>query len=131
MWEELFHNFANAITITGASGVKHGSNGLATVQVGEPATIDSGTGGKSIWYNWTAPASGSVTFDTIGSDFDTLLAAYTGAAVGSLVSIAENDDGAGIAPRSRITFTAVSGTTYRIRVDGFSGDSGLVTLNWA
>ena len=31
-----------------------------------------------MWYQWTAPLSGLVTFDTFGSNFDTLLGVYTG-----------------------------------------------------
>src|SRR5205814_9527834 len=32
--------------------------------------------------------------------------------------------------QSQISFTAVSGTTYSIAVDGYGGASGAVTLNW-
>ena len=31
-------------------------------------------GGVSVWYRWTAPMDGFVSVDTVGSDFDTLLA---------------------------------------------------------
>ena len=37
-------------------------------------------GRSSVWYRWTAPFSGPVALDTCGSDFDTLLAVYTGTA---------------------------------------------------
>src|SRR5207247_9217150 len=86
-------------------------------------------GGHSIWYACTAPTAGSVTVDTIGSSFDTLLAAYTGSSVSALTTIASNDDASGT--QSRITFTAAAGTTYRIAVDGYGGASGSVTLNWS
>jgi len=122
-------NFANAITITGASGTIAGSNVGATVEPGEPTSEVGAPVHTSIWYNWTAPASANVTFDTFGSDYDTVLIAYTGAAVNALTFIAGNDDFGG--SQSQITFAAVMGTTYRIRVDGFDGSTGNVTLNWS
>src|SRR5437763_12486217 len=72
--------FASAHAISGPSGSVTGSNVDATAEPGEP---DHGnTGGASVWYAWTAPSSGAVTFTTAGSSFDTLLAAYTGSTVG-------------------------------------------------
>ena len=35
-------------------------------------------GDKSVWYSWVSPVNGQATFDTIGSNFDTTLAVYTG-----------------------------------------------------
>ncbi len=86
-------------------------------------------GGASVWYNWTAPAGGSVAFDTIGSTFDTLLAIYTGTSVSNLTSIGSDNGSAGNGA-SRVIFTATSGTTYRIAVDGFNGAMGNLGLNW-
>ena len=56
----------------------------ATTQ-GQPENHDepnhaNDIGGASVWYQWKAPASGLYTFDTFGSNFDTLLAVYTGEA---------------------------------------------------
>src|SRR5262249_58600135 len=94
------------------------------------APTPAGTpGGRSMWYAWTAPATATVTFDTIGSGFDPLLAAYTGSAVNALTQVAANDDASGL--QSRISFPAVAGTTYRIAIDGYNGASGAVTLNWS
>jgi hypothetical protein len=121
-------DFANAITITGASGSITGSNVSATKQSGEP-NHGGATGGSSVWWQWTAPAAGNTTIDTIGSGFDTLLGVYTGSAVGSLTTIAGDDQGGGN-NTSLVTFSAVAGTTYYIAVDGFFSDTGAVKLNW-
>jgi hypothetical protein len=121
-------NFGLAATISGGSGTTSGTNIRATKESGEPNHAGN-AGGASIWYNWTAPASGSVTIDTIGSTPDTLLGVYTGSSVGSLTTIASDDDSGGNGA-SRVVFTASSGTTYRIAVDGFGGGMGNVTLNW-
>ncbi len=121
-------NFASVRTISGSQGTTNGTNIRATKQTGEPNHAGN-TGGASVWYNWTAPASGSVTIDTIGSTFDTLLAVYTGSSVGSLTTVASDNGSAGNGA-SRVTFTATSGTTYRIAVDGYNGDMGNLVLNW-
>jgi hypothetical protein len=68
--------------------------------------------------------------DTFGSDFDTLLAVYTGATVGGLTETASSDQEPGGLSQSQVTFEAVAGTTYHIAVDGFNGTSGFITLNW-
>ena len=121
-------NFNSAITLSGGQGTTNGTNIRGTKESGEPNHA-SNAGGASIWYNWTAPASGSVTIDTIGSTLDTLLAVYTGSSVGSLTTIASDDESGGNGA-SRVVFTASSGTTYRIAVDGFGGAMGNVALNW-
>src|SRR5438093_6125476 len=121
-------NFTAATTISGGQGTTNGTNIRATKEVGEPNHAGN-TGGASIWYNWTAPASGSVTLDTIGSTLDSLLAVYTGSSVGSLTAFASDHGSAGNGA-SRVVFTATSGTTYRIAVDGFNGAMGSTVLNW-
>src|SRR5439155_60285 len=123
--------FANAQSISGTSGSVTGSNANATKESGEPYHAGD-AGGRSVWYYWTAPGSGSVTIDTVGSTFNTLLGVYTGGSVSGLTTVASNDDiSSGSNFQSRVTFSAVSGTTYRIAVDGSNGASGSVILNWS
>src|SRR5439155_300663 len=123
--------FVNAQSISGASGNVTGSNANATKVSGEPYHAGN-AGGRSVWYYWTAPGSGSVTIDTVGSTFNTLLGVYTGGSVSGLTTVASNDDiSSGSNFQSRVTFSAVSGTTYRIAVDGSNGASGSVILNWS
>jgi predicted phage tail protein len=99
---------------------------LATKEPLEPNHAGN-VGGKSVWWSWTAPASGGMTIDTATSNFDTLLAVYTGTAVGSLLRIAANDDAPNLLT-SKVTFTAVAGQTYQIAVDGYNGASGTIAL---
>ncbi len=122
------NNFASATTISGSQGTTNGTNTRATKEAGEPNHAGF-IGGASVWYNWTAPSSGSVTIDTIGSTFDTILAVYTGTSVSGLTSVASDHGSAGNGA-SRATFTATSGITYRIAVDGFNGDMDNLVLNW-
>jgi hypothetical protein len=120
--------FINAQVITGVSGTVSGTNATATTEPGEP-DHGGGTGGGSVWYRWTAPSAGTATFTTCGSDFDTVLAAYTGNAVNSLTPLASNDDSCGL--QSSVSFSATAGVTYRIAVDGYYNARGAVTLNWS
>src|SRR5213078_3514389 len=110
--------FNNAIILTGSSGSANRTNINATKQSGEPNHAGD-AGGASIWYRWTPAASGQVTFNTLGSTFDTLLAVYTGGTVSGLSVVASNDDISLNFNESQTIFTAVAGTTYRIAVDGF------------
>jgi hypothetical protein len=120
--------FADRVALTGTNFFVLGSNLSATKETGEPNHAGNG-GGKSIWWTWTAPANGSVTFSTVGSGFDTLLAVYTGTAVNGLTEVASNDDEpTGAARTSLLTFTVTNATTYQIAVDGFNGAAGAVVL---
>ncbi len=138
-------NFLNAAPISGVSGTIAGSNVGATLEDNIPFpnepdfinTDDYAGVDKSIWYAWTAPASGTVTFDTFGSDFDTVLAVYL-PLPGIKFLVAGNDDYIpSLVVQSRLTFTAVAGTTYFISVNGNSSpapsysDQGNVVLNWS
>lgn len=129
-------SFASAQAISGCSGTVNGSNISATKEVGEPAHFPASPGStKSVWYQWQAVASQSVTINTIGSNYDTILAVYTGNSVNGLTLVTNNDDIASGNTASTVTFTATQGTIYRIAVDGFDnggsgGDVGNITLNW-
>jgi len=71
-----------------------------------------------------------VTFDTIGSTFDTLLAVYIGNSVNGLTVVASNNDIASNNAQSRVTFPAVATAQYHVVIDGYDGASGNTTLNW-
>jgi uncharacterized repeat protein (TIGR01451 family) len=122
--------FANAAVLTGNAGSAAASNVDASKEAGEPNHAGN-IGGKSVWWQWTAPASGQVSLNTHGSGFNTLLAVYTGPAISSLALVAaNNDDGSG-AGASGLLFQSQGGTVYQIAVDGADGVSGAATLNWA
>ena len=124
-------NFANPQYIGGVNGIAYGANIGATKEVGEPNHAGN-SGGASIWYYWTAPITGTATFTTVGSSFNTLLAVYTGNSVSTLTNIASNDD---IDPvntnlASSVTFSATGLQGYHIAIDGYNGATGDTVLNW-
>jgi|GEM_PF-1995231 hypothetical protein len=120
------NNFANRILLSGLPVSTTGSNIGDTGEVGEPA--QSGAI-NSTWWSWTAPSTGIVNFDTIGSNFDTYLSLFSGSAVNSLSLIQANDDIATDNRASKITRTVTAGTTYQIAVDGYLNNTGSIKLN--
>jgi hypothetical protein len=128
--------FAAARSLSGPSGALSGTTVGATKEPGEPNHAGT-AGGASVWYAWTAPASGTVTFDTAGSNFDTVLAAYTGTSVSGLTPLASNDDASGATHTSLVSFSASAGTTYQIAIDGYRHistgivEQGSTVLNWS
>ncbi|TAG89144.1 MAG: hypothetical protein EAZ18_21140, partial [Oscillatoriales cyanobacterium] len=120
-------NFANRILLSGAPVSTTGSNIGATGEVGEP--IQNGTT-NSVWWSWTAPSSNTFVVDTKGSNFDSYLSIFTGAAVNNLNWIASDDDGGG-SNTSLISLNATAGTTYQIAVDGYQSATGAIQLNIA
>jgi uncharacterized delta-60 repeat protein len=139
-------NFANAAVISGATGTTNGSNVGATLETPcETNTINTDDNGlqpvtNSVWYAWTAPATGTALFNTVGSSFDTVLAIWTtanpagGLCDPSVANIAADDDSGGNLT-SALTFPVVAGTTYYVAVEGnvnsAPDDSGGIVLNWS
>ena len=108
-----------------------GSNVGATPEPGDPAASGATSNlWNTVWWTWTAPQSGEVAVDTVGSSFDTLLWVYVGGALDGLAQIGSDNDGAAN-QRSRVTFMAQAGVEYAIRVDGAEDLVGSIMLNIA
>ena len=89
-------------------------------------------GGASQWFDYQPPKSGTVSINTDGSTFDTVLAVYTGTAAdfASLQSVACDNNSGFDHKDSAVTFTAAAETVYYIAVDGVGGATGSVRLNY-
>ncbi len=129
-------DFANAERIDGGSGGVSGSSLNATKELGEPRHAQN-EGGGSVWYRWTAPSGESVTFDTAGTEFDTLLGVYAGDTLETLTEVAGNDN-YGSLTTSQVSFLPTAGRTYCVAVDGKvfpditldAAPEGFLRLNW-
>lgn len=115
-------DFADRTLITGTNGLFFATNTVATSEPGEPLHAGK-PGGRSVWYSWTAPATGIATIRTVGSLFDTLLGIYTGSSVENLSRVASDEDRGGFYT-SMARFNALAGTNYYIAVDAFGGLGG-------
>jgi hypothetical protein len=78
----------------------------------------SGPGSHSVWYKYTASANGTLTVDTLGSNYDTVLAVWTGVR-GNLSLQACNDDTPSRDLQSKVEIPVISGTVYHIEIVGF------------
>ena len=96
--------------------------------------FNSLTADKDLWYDFTPNFSGFVEWATCDNvNFDTRLAIY-GPNVSCPVTDADlyacNDDGADCENfSSKITFEVEAGQTYKLRVGGWSGESGFGTFD--
>jgi len=123
--------FVGATNIDTPTGTWNGSNTVATLEPNEPALDAAGTGGgASIWLKYNATASGSLTIDTFGSSFDTVLTAFSGSTLANLSRITFNDDSASTV-QSSVNFNVVNGTSYYLRVASWGSTRGSVKLNWS
>lgn len=119
-------NFANRINIPNPATVT-GTNVGATAETGEPIHAGRQNARNSVWWRFTPGSSGQVTINTFGSNFDTVLAVYTGSTVSNLTPVASNDD-AGGGLQSQVIFQGTAGTSYAIAVAGFNNAAGNISL---
>jgi len=132
----LNDNFSLAQVIGGCAGTVNGSNLGASREANEPIhSPDNVSSDRSVWYIWQSPSTGNVTFNTVGSDFDTVMGVYSGTSLGSLITQGQKSDDANPDHTSSVTFSATAGNIYRIAVDGYNnseagGDVGSIVLNW-
>jgi sugar lactone lactonase YvrE len=124
--------FTNASALSSLSDAATVDNTGARKEAGEPNHAQN-TGGTSLWWTWTAPASGTVIIDSAGSTIDPLIAVYTGSSVNALTEVASaRKAGPSVTeltpPPAHLSFTAIEGTLYRIAMDGEAGFSGTLRL---
>jgi hypothetical protein len=125
-------NFLDSEVLSSDSGATSANTLSASTEVGEP--LHAGRGPfKSIWYKFTPASSGKLVVNTHGSTFDTVLAMYTGSAVGQLTKVASNDDDSLANGNSGLTAIPLTGgVTCWIAVAGYRVTSfGDVVLNWS
>jgi len=123
-------NFVNARVLVEMPCFDKASNSSATAEPGERDHAGN-LARRSLWWKWTATGSGRLKLDTMGSNFDTVLAVYTGTALSNLKEVAANDDAANLRTHSLVEFGVTRGITYYIAVDGKNGATGMATLNGA
>lgn len=123
-------NFASAATLANSNspGFLFTNNFTATAEVGEPSNAGYAPT-RTLWWQWTAPASGNLTIGTHGSTCLTAIGIYTGTSLASLTAVTTvaNPTGNGL---TSVTTAVQQGVTYDIVVDGINNTKGLVLLDW-
>jgi hypothetical protein len=117
-------DFADRMVLVGLNATSRVSNAGATVEPGEP--IHAGNSdGRSLWWTWTAPLDGRVTFSTAGSLTWPTLAIYRGDTLSNLIEVAASWQ----QQYPELAFEALAGQVYQAAVDArWGGGEGIVQL---
>ena len=113
-------NFSNRILLTGSAATTVGSDVFATAENGEPDPL-SWPSPQSVWWTWTAPATGLAFVDVTNYTGDQVLVVYTGQTLTQLVAVASSS---WFSSPLAIQFEVSGGTSYQITVAGVAGTSG-------
>ena len=138
-------SFAGRLTLSGLAVSALSDNTTATKEPGEPNHA-SLSGGRSLWWTWTAPSTGVVNFSIFGSvgtntsalgyDFPSnALAVYTGSAFSNLSEAGSSNNQpltflepvtSQISTGPSFNLSVSAGTTYQIAFDSSSASSPVV-----
>jgi len=126
-------DFANAFQITQFpfNGTQNTTG--ATTEDGEnlnPAgciIFEPNQKGATVWFEFTVPSNGQVNLSTAGSNYDTVLALYTGNTLATLAVVGCDDD-SGPGTQSEMSVPVQDDLTYYIQAGGFGGRSGNLVL---
>ncbi len=107
----------------------------ATLEIGEPFGTDGVQLSGSSWFTWDAPTDGQASFDSTGSDMNTVLRIFTGpnadpATFNNLTLFAANDDITATVLQARVFVPVISGQRYYVQLGtkaGFSQE-GIASL---
>jgi len=114
-------NFANASVISALPFDDSVDTIAASLEAGEPTpSCDFGQTDRTVWYAFTPNTSGPISANFNFSDFNTVMAAFTGSSLANLTEV-----GCSIFSDT-LTFQATANTTYYFQVGGIFGDGGPV-----
>ena len=101
----------------------------ATFQVDEPFASCGSYVDHTVWYRHVATTTRTVVANTLGSNFDTVLAVYSGTDLTSLSPVACNDD-RGVDALSKVKFTMQAGLTYYFQIGGYEHSYGSLSFTF-
>lgn len=131
--------FVDAIEMNGLTATSTASSVGATAETGEPNYTINDTSFSSLWWKWTAPATGRLSVDLIGSQlqvgsssFGKIIGAYVSdgpvAAVDSLALV--DAVGSSTSREPGLAFPVSAGTTYYFHVTSHSSsEQGDIQIN--
>lgn len=119
-------NCATAIPITDGTPAIEGTNALASEEDDTEDTCSWSN--KDLWYAYTATCTGTVTVDTEGSGQENTVLSVWDACGGTEIAC---DDDSGTDSLSYLTFEAIAGRTYQIRLASFAWIGGDFDINIA
>lgn len=120
-------DFADAIVLPEFPTTVQVDPGLGSPETGEPPRPEKRPG-NSVWYQWTAGKSGLVSINNCSNWPNLYATVFTGPALEELTQIAEPVINGGVCDETR--FEAEEGVTYSIRVEGSTGKSGKMSVDF-
>lgn len=125
--------FTNALKVPVAGAVYLSNNKFATLEPpNEPPHNGSEDAAASLWWVWTPTSNTNMFIDLTGSKIDTVLAVYTGSALGSLTAVVSTNSDLAQHRPACVGFSAQAGRGYRIAVAAASTNSlGSIQLRLA
>jgi hypothetical protein len=123
-------DFAAAQRLQGNSGSLQGTTVDATLEDQEPDPFfnEAPPLDHTVWYSWTPSESGHATLASSGVGFDTALAVYRGASLGTLENVAA---GHGSESDASVAFDVQAGQTYVVQVGTYVAQPGTFSLAWS
>lgn len=130
-------------SFTGTDSFNHRPKITAAVFLGQAESWDSNKaepsepvhllGERSYWWQWTAPANGTVTIDLRGENIDAAemnaaLTVYAGTAIHELSRVCSNDDAPGTRA-ARVTFPTAAGQVYQLVAIPGTSTNGTLRLS--
>jgi len=118
-----------ADSCTDADAISDGTHRASNVAADTDATAGCGGGGTAdVWWTYSPPFDGAATFDTSGSDFDTILSVLDECGGGELGCNNDDPEDPSLTT-SRLTLSVERNASYKIRVAGRNGQTGDIVLN--
>ncbi|MBI4238109.1 MAG: thrombospondin type 3 repeat-containing protein [Deltaproteobacteria bacterium] len=93
-----------------------------TTETNEPIECNGAPISNTVWYSYTASSDTFIQVDFRNSNFDTVVAVYTGTDLDDLSAVTCNDDFFDV--HASVTLPVTSGTTYYIQAGAYGGDTG-------
>ena len=125
-------DYGSATNVGGATFVNNLNTANATTQGIDPVTpcgsSSTNRQSRSVWYRHTPGTTRNYNLNTNGSNYDTVLAVWTGASQPTTNHGCDDDGGTGL--DSYLDITLFAGTTYYIEVASYgNGSGGLMDLS--
>ena len=120
--------FANRFILSGEQSVSSSTLVGASSELGEPLHFLLPPPQKTVWWEWMAPADGSLEVGASGGGFSSALKAYAGSEVDDLVEVG-SAQAPTISGEALISISVKRGVRYLFAVCGYSGEAGTVELS--
>lgn len=115
-------NFSDRTVLLGPTNTVESDNSMASLEPGEPRAPSCDPAGRSLWWTYTAPGSGTLQISAAGIANGVVWSLYRGDALGGLDRIAYSCE-------LPMILSVASNETFQISVDGAFGKAGGMILN--